>query len=112
MAGAGRCRPRHCRSRKPLKPDPHRWPTDLEPTTNEGTIDNGGGGMGYGELQKGIQPCGFAWKLDPYFGGVLRYCTALHVHYVAQVKKDKFGCIDLYALLGFKAKVNNYPSLT
>lgn len=63
-----------------------------------------------GNQKKAYELVEMAIKLDPYFGGVAKYYTALYIHHAGEFRKNKVGGIDLYAVLGFTAA--NHPSIT
>ena len=63
-----------------------------------------------GNQKKAYELVELAIKLDPYFGGVAKYYTALYIHHAGEFKKNKVGGVDLYAVLGFTA--SNHPSIT
>jgi hypothetical protein len=54
-----------------------------------------------GKVKEAFDLATSAKTLDPFFGSVKRYYVAFGVHYWA-TKRNKFGQVDLYAVLGLK----------
>lgn len=62
-----------------------------------------------GKVKEAFDLVTSAKTLDPFFGSVKRYYVAFGVHYWA-TKRNKFGQIDLYAVLGLKGDRKGDPS--